>query len=424
MDFNKFISEIFGTQNIFVTALIAIGFVLLYLVLFRKQIWSIFDPLCINVISMGGAAFCVYYMQNYITSKYMCSFIATEISVVTGIFLAYFKFSNNTITNTTTYKIADKGFIDIFLYLSGSFFVIMQIISFSEIGIVLFREGVNHVSAYDGYGPIKALLTASRPVFIITLLYKYFYYKLSILDKFLGVFYIITLMLSGSKSAILQPIIIFYILNYYFYKMGIVAKAKVKIKWLIPIGMFPIIVLMITSNVDLKRASILFIARIIGSGDVFVMGYNDEVINSFSKESLFNYIFYPGFGSILKNLGFPIIPPQPLGPQIYEYYTGLTTSGPNTRLNYLGFVFLGPYWSTLFSFICGFIIGYIRSRFTAKYRNYLNLMLYVLIYCYIVGLIGDIQVFMNFFIWSAIVCIIIYFISDIIYTFLKIKIIK
>ncbi len=52
------------------------------------------------------------------------------------------------------------------------------------------------------------------------------------------------------------------------------------------------------------QAIILFGARLIGSGDIFVMGYNDDVIRHISANSSLQYILYPGWGSILKTIGF------------------------------------------------------------------------------------------------------------------------
>jgi hypothetical protein len=178
---------------------------------------------------------------------------------------------------------------------------------------------------------------------------------------------------------------------------------------------------MIRTKIGYQQAVVTFTERLLASGDVFVMGYNDSVIHSFSNNSFFEYIFYPGFGNILKNLGFPITSPPVLGGQIYEYYRGVNTAGPNARHNYVGLVFLGPYLSIFFSFFSGAIIGYVRGKYISKNRNFFNLLLYTITYYWIVSLITDVNMFMSFFVWAIIVFLLVYFLSNIAYNHVTIK---
>jgi hypothetical protein len=419
MEFWKFITEVFSKQNIYLIILTISIFSLLYIFLFKKQLWGIFDPLFIPSVMMGGVAYCIYYMyiKKTVDFKYIHSFLITEISLIIGMVFSYsisYK-KKSFLIDDTVYHVTSKNFINIMLYISAIFYIVTQIIVFIKIGFVLFMNDSNHVSAFDGQGPIRALLSGSRSTFILVLFYKYFCYKISFVDKLLLLFYFISVCLGGSKSAILPPIVYFFTMNYCLYKMGVVKRIKIKLLILVPLFIFPIVIIMIQNmSINIEFVLFLLIGRIIGSGDIFVMGYNDNVINSLVGDSFFYYVFYPGFGSILKNLGFPLTPPIVLGSQIYKYYYGIGTAGPNARHNYLGLFFLGPYLSIFFSFFCGTVIGFVRGKIIRN-RNFFNLMFYMLLYTTVISLITDVLIFMNSFFWSSIFFLLIYFISDIIF---------
>lgn len=425
MEFKDFILDILNDYDTYVIGFVVFLFVLLYLFLFRKQIWGVFDPLVYASLMMGGSAFCVYFMYlNYdLDSKYFYSFLSTELALIIGIILFYSISSRKSGTyelqTSLTKKKADKLFVDIYLYIIASLYFLVQIISFLVVGVVVLEEDVNHASAYEGHAYIQVAVLGTRAVFIVVLLYKYFCYKLSYFDKLLFFFYFVTIALGGAKSAILPPIIYFFILNYYFSKKEGRKMTKVKLIWLIPIALFPALVLYARTGADFQILLSMYGARIIGAGDVFVMGYDDHVIRSFSGNTLINYIFFPFSGVILKNLGFSITPTPVLGKQIYEYYYGVALAAPNARHNYLGLVFLGPYFSIIYSFLCGSLIGYIRGSFLVKNRSFSSLVLYTLLYYMVLDVITDIYVFTLFFFWAVVTFTLVYFLARIIYEFVN-----
>lgn len=109
-----------------------------------------------------------------------------------------------------------------------------------------------------------------KVAFLPLLLSLSFIKKLAILNRFDCVVFILLLaiILSGSKSGILRPISIFFIVEYYFYRRT--GKTIAHVKWynLVILCTFPLLVIVILDNVDMFQAIILFGARLIGSGDI------------------------------------------------------------------------------------------------------------------------------------------------------------
>ena len=156
MDFRIYISEILEQWYLYLPLLIL--FIVLYLIVFRKAIWGIFDPLFVTVVMMGGAAFAVFslWLNHWADTKYLISFCFTEICLIIGFFISTRFFTKQTYSNKINVLNVNQGFISIFSLIVNIMALALQFFIFSQLGIGLFKEGVNHVSIYDGFGFLKA----------------------------------------------------------------------------------------------------------------------------------------------------------------------------------------------------------------------------------------------------------------------------
>ena len=95
MDFRIYISEILEQWYLYLPLLIL--FIVLYLIVFRKAIWGIFDPLFVTVVMMGGAAFAVFslWLNHWADTKYLISFCLLNLSYYWFFYINSFLYKTN-----------------------------------------------------------------------------------------------------------------------------------------------------------------------------------------------------------------------------------------------------------------------------------------------------------------------------------------
>lgn len=362
---------------------------------------------------MGAASFAIFILWalQLVNLKYITSFVLIEISFILGFFSL--KQHNRCYLPVNLSPL--KNFINLFSTLTNILSVIVQIVVFYKIGLVAFNNEVNHVSAYDGEGILRALITSLQQIFYITFFYKRIISSLKWFDytSFLIIFF--GTIVSGSKSSILIPITIYFIIEYYFKIKNNRKMASIKWGLLVCVVLFPLIILSIQQEGDFSKATIVLLGRIVASGDIYVMGYNDTVIKYINETSFIKYILYPGWGTILKTLGFPITPPSIIGVDIWEFYNGNRIAGPNTRLNFLLYYFWGISIGSIIAFFIGRIVSYVRYIYGRGNYNFFKFMIMTLLYYNILNIIVDISLFLNVFFWATFFFIIIYFTSLLFY---------
>lgn len=415
MDFRIFISNIIEQWYYYLPLLIFV--ISIYLLLFRKVIWGIFDPLWVTVVMMGGATSAVLclWINNWVDFKFILSFIFTESSLLVGFFIALSIFDNKHCASSICMPVEiNRRYLILFSFILNITAVILQFYIFSKVGIGLFRDEVNHVSIYDGLGFLKAFQAGISTVFFICFFLKRKICSLNLLDYISFIVILGAIVFSGSKSGVLKPISIFFIIEYYFYKQNRSKMPHVKWVFLITLSLFPILIIIINDGTNMLQAILLFGARLIGSGDIYVMGYSDDVIRHISANSFWQYLFYPGWGSILKTIGYPITPPTVIGVDIYYYYYNLSNAGPNARLNFLAYYFGGLFWGSWGCFFAGIFIGYCRSIYGRVKHSFFFFFVTTFLYYNIVSIISDLNIFLNDFFWNCAVFFVLYFTTQLV----------
>lgn len=405
------------------------GFLCLYLFMYRNVYWGILDPFLLTVVNLTGGAFCVYFLYSDQALKpiYGWSFVGTEIALFLGITLAAYipviKLGGD--TNKVEIQTSGISEFDIFLFVLCTAYVFVVAINLKTVGVVLLNKEQNHVSAYEGHGIVRAFLSSYRTLVIMSLYYKLIYLKkrLNLFELFICFVLLLDIATSGSKSAIVVFFVTYFLITYPMVAQGRMSTIKLSLPLAAVLLSFPVAIVMITVGAEPSSAIQQVGLRLMSSGDIFLLGYYDDVMDSVQESSFLKYAFYPGWGTILKNLGFEITPPEPIGVDVFAFYTGRRTSGANGRYNYLAYHFFGLWGGIIYALVIGFLVGYLRSMF--KNLNPLNmnyfsfLFILVLIACS-TRLIDDILLFGNTSFWALFFLTFSYVVAKILYMVLQV----
>ncbi|WP_353720234.1 hypothetical protein [Dyadobacter sp. 676] len=383
--------------------------VCVYLLLYRKIYWGIFDPMFLTTINLSGSAFCVYFLYSDESLKpvYGWSFIGTEIALFCGLNLAAMIPALRIGGSRELEHKNESGIseFDVFCFIVCIAYTIVEIVNLKTVGIVLLDEENNHVSAYGGHGIIRAFLMSFRTLVTLTLYYKVLFLKrrLNALEIFICLVLLLDIATSGSKSAIVVFFVLYFLTAYPLTLHGQMKAMKISLPALMLLATFPIAVVMVSVGASPISAMQQVALRFMASGDIFLLGYYDDVMASIQETSFFKYAFYPGWGTILKNLGFNIIPPEPIGVDVFAYYTNRRTSGANGRYNYLAYHFFGLWGGIVYALIIGLLVGYIRQiyvKFNPSTVSYFVFLFMVILVNSSTRLIDDILLFGNTSFWS------------------------
>ena len=416
-------------DNWFYYGAIYAGLLCLYLFLYRKIYWGILDPFLITVTNLTGGAFCVYFLYSDQTLKpiYGWSFLGTEIALFVGMTVAAYipviKFGGH----TSKLEIPTRGIseFDLFVFVVCTAYVIVEAVNLKTVGVVLLNSEQNHVSAYEGHGIVRAFLVSYRSLVIMTLYYKILYLKkrLNLFELFICFVLLLDLATSGSKSGIVVFFVTYFLITYPMVSQGRMSTIKISWPLMVVLFSFPVGIVMISVGADPSSAIQQVGLRLMSSGDIFLLGYYDDVMDSIQESSFLKYAFYPGWGTILKNLGFEITPPEPIGVDVFAYYSGRRTSGANGRYNYLAYHFFGLWGGIIYALVIGLLLGYLRSTYknlNPVNMNYYSFLFIVVLISCSTRLVDDLLLFGNTSFWALLFLTVSYVVAKILYMVLQV----
>ncbi|WP_353721892.1 hypothetical protein [Dyadobacter sp. 676] len=406
------------------------GFLCFYLLLYRKIYWGILDPMLITVINLAGGAFCVYFLYTDQSLKpiYGWSFLGTEVALFLGLTLATYipvlKLGGNT-NKVEILRSEGVSEFDIFCFVVYAAYVCVEIVNLKTVGIVLLNDEENHVSAYSGHGIVRAFLLSYRTLVILALYYKTLYLKkkLNLFELFICFVLLVDIATSGSKGAVAVFFLMYFLISYPMVNKGRMETIKLSLPLMVALASFPVAIVMISVGADVTSAIQQVGLRLMASGDIFLLGYFDDVMDSIQETSFFKYAFYPGWGAILKNLGFDITPPEPVGVDVFAFYTNRRTSGANGRYNYLAYHFFGLWGGIIYALVIGLLVGYLRNTF--KNLNPMNMNYYAFLFMVVLiscstRLIDDILLFGNTSFWALLFLTLSFVIAKFLYKVLQV----
>jgi len=366
---------------------------LLYFVLLKNRIESIFDPLFLGFLFSAFGAADVYFLFAFdlIRPYYFFSYCATQTAFLIG-FLLFPPISPQ--YAKCGVALPNRSSVVLLYVISALCFIILQIFSYWKRGIPIFLD--SRLENYYNQGIIGSFLNkALEPIGLITSVLSLHFLVAGrggakLFSKFVLVFVIVFAILTGSKSnfyGLITVAFTYYLFSRRFLPPEPIKKLKVLFHRL---GVMAVIVaiLIVVFKLNNSNPLVYLGLRLIQSGDSYFYAYGNDAINQLTKAN-FVVALFPGFAKLLGFIGNENVPS--LGTELFRIvnkYAAL--DGPNARHNVFGLAYLGPYWSVAYSFVLGTILGFARS---GLYRwlpmTPLGAVVYVVIFISVSGIETD-----------------------------------
>lgn len=373
----EYFSELFFGDLFFNIILVAATMLVVFFI-YRRHIYSIFDPLLYFLFfsSAGYSVVFILYFSGLISQYYLVHFLITQFSLIAG-FLLFSPLKLDRAVSvgqpmafSMTLRVRTLYIVSSFLYLVSHAFL------YSIKGIPLFMASRLDATT-GGFGIVLSIMMVSSVVVIIVLAYKFLIgVKFSVLDWAMVLFYIVFSILNGSKSVFIDSaFVIFYVAYFLTFKMKDYIFIKkfngisYKIIFLAAVALF--LILLIKGENPINHV----IFRIIMTGDIYMMSYVDNNIQ-FLEGSFLSLTLPYKLVNLFNLEFFPVI-----GKQLLSIVYGVDiNAGPNARHNIFGFVSFGYIGSVVFSFFIGLVMGFLRNRLIKLMKsNVESLIIFVLV---------------------------------------------
>lgn len=362
------------TQNIEIGLLFLLISLFSVWFLMRKHIYSVYEPMFFFMVLAASGYSVVYflYYMGYLSGYYLIMFITTQLAFFAGWKLnrpvRFLKEKQDFILN---------GNFGALYVLTSLAFISSQLIVYKFKGIPLFMDSrLETFSGGGGFGIFNRIIIVSSTIALSLALFRIVYLKRGIGQKIFDagfvIFYLTVQLLSGSKSGLLVTVFIYGLTVFYAQRFNLPRNNERKIKrhmlWLIiiaiPLALLTIYIqsLAVYGTVDFIFVLVGLMMRFVNTGDIFFMAWpNDFLASVLSTDNGFLALFKDFLGALR------FVPqeqlPVHMGLAIFDnMYNTDVISGPNARHNVFGLFYFGAIGGTLYSFILGWIVGFIRNK--------------------------------------------------------------
>jgi len=372
-------------------------FCLLYL-LFRRQIFSVFDPLLYFIITQ---AFSIELGLLQITDPlYLSAFLGFQLAFALGFNLVAKKTRALDMIDDEHLAITDNEY-KFWVYFTIIGFVVVLIANlylFKVQGIILLSEDPTKgkVSAFEGGGGIGAIRRINWGLLnLINLSTIFLYIKTK---KAMFLFMLIVLILisvsGGSKSSLLVYVSILALLG----QMKTIAASDAfqsinRLK--VPLLVFGLVlsVAIIGANAGSLNDSILGLGiRFLYFGDIIFYYYNLDAVAHFQKLGVIDFLNYE-FNPILGILRIaPYLTPLSYELVLHSFASNEvldTVTGPNIPYYVKGHIFFGSYGGAIYSLLVGMLIAFTRNLLFTKHGSYSFYLLLVFVNIFIFSYAQD-----------------------------------
>lgn len=415
MTWDEFYYQFFNRDKVFIFYILIINLLTIFLI-FKKDIFSLFDPLNILLLNMGSCISLIFYLRfkQLIDNKIFYQIIFINFSFIA--FLKLFLFKIKIIKNK---KIKNRKFFFLFYNLHLCCFFIVLIIYIFFVGLNTLED---KLTAFQGLGLLNSFSKIVFPGQIVMVLVKRNIYKnKSKLDYIILLIVFFLFFISGGKTAIITYYLYFSYLYYVFYKGNVnfnFLKNKKKEKIILILSFFSIVTLFKYYDRNLNFFELVdrIYFRIISTGDIYYMIYPNNNFTKLEGIPLMDYYLYSFIRPVLKKI---LDYAQPiLGIEIMrKIFNTNVIGGPNSRADVILQMNLG-YFGALFSVLNSFIVAKIRKMI---FLNFLSLYVISIIFINIEYIILDFQYF-AFYIFALILVLgLIYLLTVFVCNVLKFK---
>jgi len=384
---NEFYALLIENPISFIIILILTTF--FYCILFRRYLFSFFDPFTLSIIYSVFATSVVSFMSFYgvINKFHIAHFYMSQFAFFIGFFIFKpFKFPEFNKQN-----IGFKNDSKIFLILSIISFILYAgstLISWKSVGIPILQDSRLGIYADSGgLGVLERVISICKPILIIFVIQRFLKKKINLLVLCMFCFLVLESVLSGSRTSLFEIVFISFFYILFSSSQDIYLKNKVKniqkyFSLIAIIGVVVILMLKISDAITFKYAILAIGSRFLNSGDIFMYSYTTNVLNELHQYSGFYALFKDLFG-FTRMIPYNNLPPS-LGIEIYKHthVNPIENIGPNSRHNIFGLFYWGLMGSIVFSFVIGIITSFVRNKLVILLpkKGMLGLTIYTLLY--------------------------------------------
>lgn len=368
---------------------------IIYYIIFRKYFISIFDSfILLQLYSALAASVVVFlYIQGFIPNTLFWQFICSQVAYIIGLFT----YKAPQLKNYIIVKTYSTKNIFYLISICSSIYIIFMLYTYAVFGIPLFMD--SRLELYQnakGLGIIGRICDVFQIISFTAIFYflKFYYTTKRIRLYFytIIVFLMLTLFLNGSKSALMIPFNIIFVLGFVAHSDFLTSLKKYNILIISSVILFSIFVISVQNEGD----SILYLLeRLVAFGDIYYQSYVNDIIYEV-EGSYVDFIF----GPFLKTFRLYSSNVASIGNQVFQIMTDNyeINAGPNPRLSVLALVCFGFVGSIIFSYFIGVLASYLRNVLSLKIRkNIFYLSVYVFIYIKILPLEVDVSLSVNNF---------------------------
>jgi hypothetical protein len=353
---------------------LALFFGVLHVVLIRRWVVGIYDPLFMLLLSnaLGWAIVWFMFLRADITDRYVVSFTIAQLALYAGFAVARPRLGKRIeMSNTARQSRLDDQALPTLVLLVAAIVHIASTLWIWEIaGIPLFRE--SRLGAFEGsggYGALERLVESSALIAIFAVVYLLVQrprLRRNVLVHAFLVWFVAALALSGSKSALLivgqYVLSILYVYTTLRHRKGRFWGGRTGKLLLVVSTVFAVGVLGTQTENDLASAALAFVYRVVSFGDVYIFAYPNATIESLKGDNPLVGLF----GAFLST--FRLFPQDAVYPNLGYQFTTLVFPdldiivGPNPQHPVFGYHYFGPL-GFVFSFVVGAITAWAQARF-------------------------------------------------------------
>lgn len=375
-----------------------------YYTLYKKYIYSLFDPLLFFLITQ---AFSTELAIIEITENwYLINFITCQILFTSG-FLLYSKSirNKNRIIDSNFY-ISENNLsaLKIFCYIGFLIIIAGNMLFFFQKGIILFSDdpSMSKVTDFEGgMGFVKRINWGLLPLISLISIFLLIYLKELKFILILLSLVLITIS-GGGKGTILIYLYIVSILGL-FNNLSKINYYKYLGKFKIPIGLVGILIafyIFSTKSEDFEKTIIAAGIRFLYFGDIILYYYQSDSVKHFQQLGIIDFLSRE-FNSILGLLRLTEYT-NPIGYEMVIYSLTSeqlnTITGPNAPFYVKGHIFFGAYGALIYSFFVGGFVGYIRKLLFSlnnQKKNYIHVLILIFLNVNIFGFPQDSALFIS-----------------------------
>ncbi len=356
----------------------------------RRVTNSWFDPFRIGFVfvAFANAVPVFLFLINKIAFNDFIYFFFAE----TSFWIGFLLFSKKNVV------FAEKRFVNE-RKLAYIVFLIFLVLYLIFTGLIYYLRGIpllmkSRLDLFKDSGGLAILGRVSFFFQIYCLIYGFYLWSITnerinkVIVLFSVCLFILTSILSGSKSNFLYLLYSFWGYNKFYKNRNI--DGKKYYKYFIPAFVVGIIVIVIQTHSNVTDGILSFCTRFISDGDIYWMSYPNQAYKKVIINDWFAN-FFQGFFGPMRLIDYSKAGTI-LGYQIewiiYPYLKGFS-AGPNSRLPVLGYIYFG--WGGLiFSFLNGLFLSIISFKIASFFpKGIFSTIIFSYIYMLIFSMSGD-----------------------------------